>query len=103
MRPLDVDPAQLREAGEAVRTAADQLGERWQQLRATADGMGDIFGADDVGGLIGVSYQAANQVAERSVTSVLNALSGFADGLVGMGNAYDQVEEDNADLFRALG
>lgn len=103
MKPLDVDPDRLREVGEAVRTAAGQLGERWQQLRTTADGMGDIFGTDDVGGLIGVSYQAASGVAERSVTSVFNALTGFGDGLILMGDAYDQVEEDNSDLFRAFG
>ncbi|MEU7573365.1 hypothetical protein [Micromonospora sp. NPDC049240] len=103
MKPLDIDPVQLRAAGDGVRTAAAQLEARWQRLRGTADGMGDIFGADDVGGLIGASYRAAQQIAECSVTSVLAALTGFGDGLVDMGDAYDRIEEDNAALFRRLG
>ena len=103
MRPLDVEPDQVRSAGDGVRRAAEQLEQHWQRLRATADGMGDIFGGDDVGGLIGMSYQAAQQVAERSVTSVVTALTGFGDGLTDMGVAYVEVEERNAALFHQFG
>ncbi|MET7832565.1 PE domain-containing protein [Micromonospora sediminicola] len=103
MRPLDVEPDQLRSAATGVRQAGERLEQQWQRLRATAGGMGDIFGGDEVGGLIGASYRSAEQIAERSTTSVITALTGFADGLAAMGNAYDAVEEQNATLFQRLG
>lgn len=103
MRPLEVEPDQLRSAAIGVRQAGERLEQQWQRLRATADGMGDIFGGDEVGGLIGASYRSAEQIAERSITSVATALTGFGDGLADMGNAYDAVEERNAALFQRLG
>ncbi|MCT2280458.1 WXG100 family type VII secretion target [Micromonospora chalcea] len=102
MKPLDVDPEQVRAAGTGVRAVADQLDARWRELTTGAGAMGDIFGGDDVGGLIGASYQGAFGIAERSVTSVVAALTGFGDGLVRMADAYDRIESDNADLFRRL-
>ncbi|MFI7575899.1 WXG100 family type VII secretion target [Micromonospora sp. NPDC049497] len=103
MRPLDVEPEQLRSAAAGVRQAGERLELQWQRLRATADGMGDVFGGDEVGGLIGASYRSAQQIAERSVTSVVGAFTGFGDGLASMGDAYDAVEERNAALFHRLG
>jgi len=99
VRPLDVDAEQLRLAADGVQRAGERLEQQWQRLRATADGMGDIFGGDDVGGLIGASYQAAQQIAEQSITSVVAAFAGFGDGLAKMGTAYDEVESRNAALF----
>ncbi|MEV4656931.1 WXG100 family type VII secretion target [Micromonospora sp. NPDC049301] len=102
MRPLDVDPEQLRQAAGGVQRAGERLEQQWQRLQATAGGMGDIFGGDDVGGLIGASYHAAQQIAEQSVMSVVAAFAGFGDGLAGMGAAYDEVEARNAALFERL-
>ncbi|MEU1395243.1 WXG100 family type VII secretion target [Micromonospora zamorensis] len=102
MRSLDVDPEQLRQAAGGVQRAGERLEQQWQRLRATADGMGDIFGDDDVGGLIGASYQAAQQIAEQSVSSVVAAFAGFGDGLARMSTAYDEVEARNAALFERL-
>jgi hypothetical protein len=96
---FDVQPQSLHTAGQGVANAADQLSQQWQSLTSTAQGMGDIFGDDMVGGLIGASYSAAQQIAGDSFSSALGGFARIADGLHAMADLYDTTEHANTDTF----
>lgn len=100
---MDVSPASLRSAGTGVANAADALSQQWQSLLSTAQGMGDIFGDDMVGGLIGASYSVAQDIAGGSFASALEGFTRITDGLKAMADLYDTIEQANTDTFRSPG
>lgn len=85
-------PENLRDSASLMRSASEALTSAWQALDSKVTGMGDIFGDDDVGGLIGMSYQAAHDIAAENMTSVIEALGGFGEGLDGMAAGYEENE-----------
>jgi hypothetical protein len=97
-----IDPELLARAGKDMLDVADRLAAAWQAFAATARGMGDIFGDDSVGGLIGASYYAAEQMAERFFGSVVTALQGFGDGLTTMATNHADNESATAEHFHRL-
>lgn len=98
---FQVDPQSLRTASRGVTAAAQQLSQQWQTLQSTAQGMGDIFGDDMVGGLIGASYSAAEGIANDSFSTALDGFGQIADGLGAMADLYDTTEQDNTDTVTA--
>jgi uncharacterized protein YukE len=94
---FDVSPQSLRTASQGVASAAEQLQQQWQSLMSTSQGMGDIFGDDMVGGLIGASYGAAQEIASDSFTSAMDGFSQIAEDLNAMADLYDDTEQVNAD------
>ncbi|WP_422736845.1 hypothetical protein ACN263_25580 [Micromonospora sp. WMMD729] len=99
---LQVHPPALRQGGGHLSEVADQIAAQWEALRAQAAAMGDIFGDDDVGGLIGMSYQVAEEIAAECLGSVIDGLRGFGDGLTLMADQYDVVEQDNDAQFTTM-
>ncbi|WP_435208530.1 hypothetical protein [Micromonospora sp. bgisy143] len=99
---LQVHPPALRQGGGHLNEVADQIAAQWEALRAQAASMGDIFGDDDVGGLIGMSYQVAEEIAAECLGSVIDGLRGFGDGLTLMADQYDVVEQDNDAQFTTM-
>ncbi|MCO1598388.1 ESX-1 secretion-associated protein [Micromonospora sp. RHAY321] len=99
---LQVHPPALRQGGSHLTEVAEQLAAQWEALRARTAAMGDIFGDDDVGGLIGMSYQAAEEIAAECLGSVVEGLRGFGDGLGLMADQYDLVEQDNDAQFTTM-
>ena len=96
---FDIDPGVLRAAGKGVADAAQSLSDKWQALMASSDGMGDIFGDDMVGGLIGASYMAATDIADDSFSSTVDGYWQVVDGLDAMAEMYDDTEQENAETF----
>jgi uncharacterized phage infection (PIP) family protein YhgE len=90
---LDFDPPSLRGAGGELANAADQLNQQWQALLANVKGMGEIFGDDMVGSLIGISYQTAQQMADESFSSAIEELGYYGEGLNVMADNYEQTEQ----------
>lgn len=99
---LDVHPASLRQGGDNLDTLAEQLAAQWATLEARTAALGDIFGDDDVGGLIGLSYQVAHETAAECLGSVVEGLRGFGSGLRTLAQRYDLVEQDNLANFSEL-
>lgn len=100
MAGFEAVPDNLRDSAGLMRTAAEALTTAWQALDSKVQGMGDIFGDDDVGGLIGISYQAAHDIATENMTSVIEALGGFGEGLDGMAVGYDENETAVDESFK---
>jgi hypothetical protein len=81
---------------------AEQLDSEWTRFRAGVQGRGDIFGDDAVGGLIGASYSAAQELIDACYTSAAQAFAGFGTGLARMADGYEQTEQDHTDMFQQL-
>jgi hypothetical protein len=94
---MDVYPPSLREGGTNLGDHANRLRDEWDRFSAGVQGRGDIFGDDPIGGLIGASYQAAQQIAHDSYTSVADNLSGFGDGLHAMADDYENTDQGSSD------
>ncbi|MEV0649376.1 hypothetical protein AB0I28_29380 [Phytomonospora sp. NPDC050363] len=92
MPGFEAEPDNLRDSSGLLRQASESLAELWAEIDGKVASMGDIFGDDDVGGLIGMSYQAAHDIAAENITSVIDALGGFSEGLDGMAASYDETE-----------
>ncbi|GIG70250.1 WXG100 family type VII secretion target [Phytomonospora endophytica] len=92
MTGFEALPANLRDSSGLMASAAEALTSAWNELDSKVQGMGDIFGDDDVGGLIGMSYQAAHDIATENMTSIIEALGGFGEGLQGMATGYEENE-----------
>jgi uncharacterized protein YukE len=100
MEGFEVDPASMRDAAQRLQQVGERLGSEWQSFASGMLSRGDVFGDDPVGGLIGASYHAAHDLAEKCYQSGVQALGGFGDGLSQMAAAYDQVERQITDLFK---
>lgn len=100
MTGFESEPGVLRDSGGVLQKASEALQEAWGALDAKVQGMGDIFGDDDVGGLIGMSYQAAHDIATENMTSVIEALGGFGEGLNDMAANYEDTETALAESFK---
>lgn len=100
---IDVDPQELRRGASQLREVADQLQTRWAEFSGRVQAMGDIFGDDPVGGLIGASYQAAHGLAADSYQSVTTGLVGFSEGLAKMAGRYESADGSSREEFQRLG
>lgn len=100
---LRFHPPSLREAGQGLSDVGERLAAEWQALVSTAEGMGDIFGDDDVGSLIATTYQAAQQIAEESYGSAAEGFGEFAGGLTEMADTYEQTEQATTEGVQDVG
>src|SRR5882724_10892670 len=97
---LDFNTVSLRTAGTGLSGVSDQLGQQWKALLANVKGMGELFGDDMVGSLIGMSYQIAQEMADESFSSAIEELGFYGEGLHVMADSYEYTERgigDNMD------
>jgi PE family len=100
---LRFHPPSLRDAGQGLSDVGDRLGAEWQALVAMAEGMGDIFGDDDVGSLIAATYQAAQQIAAEAYGSAAQGFGDFGGGLTDMAATYEQTEQTTTEDVQDVG
>ena len=103
MSQMDVDTQTLRQVSSKLADLGDRVGAAWDTLLSSDEGMCDLFGDDDVGGLIGESYAAAEGIGDDSLVSVVNGLYYYSDGLSSMADQYDGAETDNVDDIDSVG
>ena len=96
---LVVSADSLRGGAEGLRGVADEFASAWSSFSASVEAMGDVFGDDDIGGLIGLSHELAQQIAGEAFGSVTEALSACADGLSSMACAHEDNEAGSESLF----
>jgi uncharacterized protein YukE len=96
---ITVDPVALRTGGAQLQQVAAQLRTQWATFSGQVQAMGDIFGDDQVGGLIGASYGAAHEIADSCFTSVADAFDGFGTGLSRCADNHERTDQDIAGGF----
>ncbi|GAA2711902.1 WXG100 family type VII secretion target [Actinoplanes palleronii] len=99
---VEVDLDALRRAGEQLARAAERLDREWAGFSSQVQSMGDIFGDDAVGGLIGASYQAAHQIADECFVSVAESFDDFGVGLEESADSHEANEREIADRFNRM-
>jgi hypothetical protein len=100
---LRFHPPSLRDGGQALSEVSERLESAWRELEAMAQGMGDIFGDDDVGSLIGTTYQVAQQIAAQSYGSAARGFGNFGGGLRRMADDFEQSEQDTSEAVSDVG
>jgi hypothetical protein len=92
-----------RESGKGISEQGQAVQDEWGKLKATSEGMGDIFGDDDVGGLIGMAYTTVFGLADEAFTSAADDFNAFGDALNKAGDRHEENEKTNADMLKRLG
>lgn len=100
---LEFDLPSLQEASRSLGEVGRQLGAEWQALVSTAEGMGDIFGDDDVGSLIAITYQAAQQIAHEAYESAARGFEHFGTGLADMATIDKETEQATSGQVNEIG
>lgn len=103
MTGFDVDPETIRRAATAMGDAADHLDSVLSDFVSTLGGVGDPWGQDTLGMLIGGGYVAVEQLAVKTYSSVVDGLDGFADGLDDMASQYSTNESATVTDINSVG
>jgi hypothetical protein len=90
----------LSQAGQDLWAAANQLDLDWKNMQGVANSV--TFGTDIVSALIGISYQTAHGMAEKTYNSAAAAFADFGASIVDMGGVYDQTESGNIDTVQQI-
>lgn len=98
-----VDPDRLAAAADALNTVADRLVGEIQQLQGQLSGYGEPWGGDEIGMLIGATYDAVTEYTFDTLDEVIEDLYGDVDGLYRMAGIYQRAEDSTTDDFDQLG
>ncbi|WP_019632904.1 WXG100 family type VII secretion target [Actinomadura atramentaria] len=88
-----VQPETLRAAGRELSAAGDRLAQEWSALKSTVEGMGQPWGGDDIGSIIGESYAAIEEQADESFGGAAEDLSAFGEKLAAMADNHENAEQ----------
>jgi uncharacterized protein YukE len=102
MAGFSVDVTALRRAAAEMQAAADQLDDVVGQFAQGLGGVGDPWGTDTLGTLIGGGYVAIEGLALQTYDSVVAAFDDAAEGLTAMADNYAATEEGISSGFTSL-
>jgi uncharacterized protein YukE len=83
----------MRTAAGELQNTGQRLSEQWKAMLSTVRGMGEPWGGDDIGMLIGMSYKEIESQADESLSGVAEELGGIADGLRKAADTHEDAEE----------
>jgi hypothetical protein len=93
----------LRDAGDGLTRGSHRLRNEWQQLDGHVQSQGDIFGDDDVGGLLAMAYDIIHNRAGESYTQAADDFDALGAGLKGLGDSYDDLEQQHVQSLDVIG
>ncbi|MFC6880079.1 MULTISPECIES: WXG100 family type VII secretion target [Actinomadura] len=88
-----IRPDTLRSASSGLKAAGERLSSEWKDLVAKVEGMGQPWGGDDIGMLIGESYNAIQEQADESFTGAAEDMAAYSEKLKAMADNYEKAEE----------
>ena len=100
---ISVDPDAIDRAAADLQSAADQLDQLLDRFTAQLSGVGDPWGTDMLGQLIGGGYVAIEGLALKTYESVVTSFDDDAEALGDMAGSFRQVEQGNRDDMDQLG
>jgi hypothetical protein len=99
---LSIDSQSLRRAAAGIQGAADDLDEVLTRFAGALGNVGDPWGSDMLGSLIGGGYVAIEELALKTYDSVVEGFDAVAEGLTSMAASYDETEDQIGGDFGAL-
>ncbi|MFK3983458.1 hypothetical protein ACI2K4_24120 [Micromonospora sp. NPDC050397] len=102
MRPLDVDPGSLRSAAAVLAEAVDALDQLAVDFETRLAGLGEPWGTDEIGSLIGRCYLPAVDAAVACLDANAAELDRYGENLARMADSYDQTDDSGRLGFDAL-
>ncbi|MDO3702661.1 hypothetical protein Q3W71_13380 [Micromonospora sp. C28SCA-DRY-2] len=102
MENLDVDIDALRRGAAELEQARDSVRQIFESFQAAVAGYAAAFGGDDIGSLLGIAHQSCVDALTECLSTNIDELGNYADGLHQMADGYRAVEEDVAASFRSM-
>lgn len=90
--PTDVDPNSLRQVAQQLTGIAQDADGTLQMFQNLADSLGDCWGDDDLGQIIGVIYQGAMALVINCFMSNLDVMDQYSDRLGIAANIYEDAD-----------
>ncbi|MFG1998032.1 hypothetical protein ACGFNU_02655 [Spirillospora sp. NPDC048911] len=85
----------VRSSASALRAIADRLAEAVQSFQSEVSGVGDAFGGDDIGMIIGEAHAAVFEGAMECFSTNVAEITDRADVLGQVADNYVQMEDTN--------
>ncbi|MEU5881170.1 hypothetical protein [Spirillospora sp. NPDC047279] len=95
MPGYEVDPELIQNAGEGIRSSAEQLRSDWEAFQGELAGFGQPWGTDDIGSLIGGCYQAVFEVAVECYQENILSMTEQAESVTMVGQNWTAAEQSN--------
>ncbi|MFI0448135.1 WXG100 family type VII secretion target [Actinomadura sp. 6N118] len=92
---FEVSPDHVRSSASDLRAVADRLSQAVQSFQGEVTGLGDCWGADDIGMIIGTAHAAVFEGAMECFTTNLDEITGHAETLGVVADNYVQMEDTN--------
>lgn len=91
--PVDVDPNSLRQVAQKLTGIAQDTDGTLKQFQSIIEGIGDCWGDDDLGSMIGMIYQGALALVLNCFMSNLDTVDQYVDRLGQAANYYQEADE----------
>jgi hypothetical protein len=103
MTGFTVDPESLRGSAGSLDQVVDRLADALAEFEGTVQALGEPWGADDIGTLIGELYHGIHDLAMGCFEGNGEVLGQFAEGLHTMADTFDEVEQEIDAGLRRIG
>ena len=90
--PVDVDPNSLRQVAQELTGIAQDTDSTLKMFQNIIDGIGDCWGDDDLGSIIGMIYQGAMALVINCFMSNLDTMDGYSERLGIAANVYEEAD-----------
>jgi len=98
---VEIIPEVLRQAGNELGQVCGELEGELNNLESELLSMGEPWGNDDIGQLIGVAYQEVVSWAFDCLREVLNEMCESGTDLINQANAWDEKEQSIMSDFQS--
>jgi glycogen debranching enzyme len=99
MKDVDVNTESFRQAKVLIGNSTQETDAALSAFIAELEGFGEPWGNDDLGALIGLSYQGIFEVAMDCFASNLDVIDSYAERL---GAAADEIDRTDSDRAQVL-
>lgn len=97
MRDVDVDSTSMRQAKINIGNSAQETDAALSAFVAELESHGEPWGHDDLGSLIGLSYQGIFDAAMECFNTNLDVIDEYAENLGTAADEYDRTDQQAAD------
>jgi hypothetical protein len=91
--PVEVDPNSLRQVAQQLTGIAQDVDSTLKSFQSMIDSLGDCWGDDDLGQMIGMIIQGATALVLNCFTSNLNTMDQYSDRLGIAAKVYEEADE----------